>query len=145
MKNFKLTAIAASMLIISAPGFAADIDDDITMQVIEDVDREERGVRYLELPDVASQEAREALERVRERLGDDDRDNGQNDDEKHGDEDRGDDHDEDRNDDRDEDRNDDRDEDRDEDRNDDRDDDRDEDRDDDRNDDRADDDNDDLS
>ena len=105
MKIFKLTALAASMLIISGPGFAADIDDDITIRVIEDLDRGEHGARYLELPDVASQRARDALERVRER----DHDSGLH---RGRDEGRGDGHDEDRDQERDDDRGDSHDQDR---------------------------------
>lgn len=72
MKLFKLTVVTMSMLVVSAPSMARDFDDDITIQVIETVDHErnERGVSYLELPDVASPEAFAALERVQARSHD---------------------------------------------------------------------------
>jgi hypothetical protein len=68
MNRVRLTAIAVSLLAISVPGFAADFDDDITIQVIEDPDRGASGASYLDLPDFSSQEARDALEHAREQV-----------------------------------------------------------------------------
>jgi hypothetical protein len=73
MKKFRQTMIIVPLLVLCAPVYAADMDDDVTIQVIKDLRPDGHGVRFLELPDAASRQARETLERTRERLEERDR------------------------------------------------------------------------
>jgi len=68
MKKFQQTMIIVPMLVLCAPVYAAGMDDDVTIRVIDELRPDGHGVRFLELPDAASQQAHDTLERTRERL-----------------------------------------------------------------------------